>query len=175
MAKLIRLPILAVFSHLSYIPHMSRWSLYCRHYWRNIRKMIFHHYVKFNSYSNCTNGALFTHRFRQWNINRYSNIFIQENALRNVVCERRPSCLSLNVLTCEHIEAETKLLPFSRQHFQWHFLEWKLWISLKISLEYVATVWIDDISSLDPIMAWRRPSNKTLSEPMMFSLPMMLS
>ena len=55
----------AVFSHLSCIPHMSRWSVYCRHYWRNIRNMIFHHYVKFNSYSNCTNGTLVTHRFRR--------------------------------------------------------------------------------------------------------------
>ena len=27
--------------------------------------------------------------------------------------------------TVEHIEAETKWLPFSSQHFQMHFLQWK--------------------------------------------------
>ena len=37
MATPVRWPIRAVFPYLSYIPHMSRWSLYCRHYWRNIR------------------------------------------------------------------------------------------------------------------------------------------
>ena len=31
---------------------MSRRSLYCRQYWRNIRSMIFNHYAKFHSYSN---------------------------------------------------------------------------------------------------------------------------
>ena len=34
----------------------------------------------------------------QWNFNRNSNIFIQENALENVVCEMASICLDLNVL-----------------------------------------------------------------------------
>ena len=34
----------------------------------------------------------------QWNFNRYSNIFIQENAFENVVCEMASICLGLNVL-----------------------------------------------------------------------------
>ena len=39
----------------------------------------------------------------QWNFNRNSNIFIHENALENVVCEkRRPFCLGLGVLTSTH-------------------------------------------------------------------------
>ena len=35
----------------------------------------------------------------QWNFNRNSNIFIQENAFKNVVCELASICLGLNVLT----------------------------------------------------------------------------
>ena len=35
----------------------------------------------------------------QWNVNRNSNIFIQENAFENVVCEMASICLGLNVLT----------------------------------------------------------------------------
>ena len=34
----------------------------------------------------------------QWNFNPYSNIFIQENAFENVVCEMTSICLGLNVL-----------------------------------------------------------------------------
>ena len=34
----------------------------------------------------------------QWNFNRNSNIFIQENAFENVVCEMASICLGLNVL-----------------------------------------------------------------------------
>ena len=33
----------------------------------------------------------------QWNFNRNSNIFIQENALENVVCKMASICLGLNV------------------------------------------------------------------------------
>ena len=36
----------------------------------------------------------------QWNFNRNSNIFIQENAIENGVCEMASICLGLNVLIC---------------------------------------------------------------------------
>ena len=69
----------------------------------------------------------------------------------------------------EHIETETKLPPFYKQHFQVYFLEWK-WISLKTSLKFVATVRINTIRALVQIMAWCRPVDMTLSEPVMVSL-----
>ena len=46
------------------------------------------------------------------------------------------------------------------------------WISLKISLKFVPNVRIDNIPALVQIMAWRRPGEKPLSEPMMVSLLM---
>ena len=50
------------------------------------------------------------------------------------------------------------------------FLNWNVWISLTISLKCVRKVRIDNIPSLVQIMAWHRPGDKPLSEPMMVSL-----
>ena len=50
------------------------------------------------------------------------------------------------------------------------FLNENVWISPKISLKIVPSVQINNIPSLVQIMAWRRPGDKPLSEPMMVSL-----
>ena len=44
------------------------------------------------------------------------------------------------------------------------------WISPRILMKFVPKVRIDNIPSLVQIMAWRRPGDKSLSEPMMDSL-----
>ena len=46
-----------------------------------------------------------------------------------------------------------------------------VWISLKFSLTFVPEVLINNIPSLVPIMAWRRPGDKPLSEAMLVRLP----
>ena len=51
-----------------------------------------------------------------------------------------------------------------------HFLESNVWISIKISLKLLPNGPIYDISALVQIMAWHRPGNKSLSEPMMVNL-----
>ena len=61
--------------------------------------------------------------------------------------------------------------PFSRRHFQMHFLEWKcLNFSIQISLNFVPKAPVIDIAALVQVMVWRRPCDKPLSEPMMVSL-----
>ena len=45
------------------------------------------------------------------------------------------------------------------------------WIPIKISLRFVPNGPMNDIPALVRIMAWRRPGDKPLSEPMMVSLP----
>ena len=50
------------------------------------------------------------------------------------------------------------------------FLNEYVWISIKISLKFVRKGPIKIIPALVQIMAWRRPGDKPLSEPMMFSL-----
>ena len=51
------------------------------------------------------------------------------------------------------------------------FLNENEWHSIKISLKFVPTIPINNIPTLVKIMAWRRPGNKPLSEPMMVRLP----
>ena len=51
------------------------------------------------------------------------------------------------------------------------FLNEYVWISIKISLKFVPKGPIDITPALGQIMAWCRPGNKPLSDPMMVSLP----
>ena len=65
-----------------------------------------------------------------------------------------------------------KSLPFHSNIFRCIFLNENAWISLKISLKFVVKVRINNIPALVQIMAWHRPGDKPLSEPMMISLLM---
>ena len=51
------------------------------------------------------------------------------------------------------------------------FLNENVWIPVEISLKFVPKRPIDNIPALVYIMAWRRPGDKPLSEPMMVRLP----
>ena len=51
--------------------------------------------------------------------------------------------------------------------FKCIFLNKNIWISIKISLNFVPGVRINNIPVLVQIMAWRRPGDKPLSEPTM--------
>ena len=55
--------------------------------------------------------------------------------------------------------------------FKCIFLNENAWISIKISLKFVPKGQINNIPALVQIMAWRRPGDKPLSEPMVISLP----
>ena len=54
--------------------------------------------------------------------------------------------------------------------FKCIFLNENVWISLKITLKFLPKDPINNIPGLVQIMAWRRPGDKPLSEPMMVSL-----
>ena len=54
--------------------------------------------------------------------------------------------------------------------FKCIFLKENVWIPTKISLKFVLKGPINNIPALAQIMAWRRPGDKPLSEPMMVSL-----
>ena len=55
--------------------------------------------------------------------------------------------------------------------FKLIFLNENVWIFIKISLKFVPNGPIDNIPALVQIMAWHRPGDKPLSEPMMVRLP----
>ena len=72
---------------------------------------------------------------------------------------------------CWLIEAETKWPPeFPDDIFKCIFLTENVIISIKISLKFVPKGSINNIPTLVQIMAWRRPGDKPLSEPMMVRL-----
>ena len=52
-----------------------------------------------------------------------------------------------------------------------YFLQWKCLNSIQISLKFVPKGPINNIPAFVRIMAWRRPGDKPLSEPMMARLP----
>ena len=62
------------------------------------------------------------------------------------------------------------MADISQTTFQTYFLKWKVWISINISLKFVAKGPISKIPALFQIMAWRRPGDKPLSEAMLVSL-----
>ena len=59
---------------------------------------------------------------------------------------------------------------FANDIFKCIFLNENVWISIKISLNFVPKDRINNIPALVQIMAWRRPGDKPLSELMMVSL-----
>ena len=59
---------------------------------------------------------------------------------------------------------------FADDTFKWIFLNENAWIQLKISLTLVHKGPINNIPALVQVMAWRRPGDKPLSEPMLVSL-----
>ena len=59
---------------------------------------------------------------------------------------------------------------FADDIFKWIFLNENVQISIRASLKFVPRGPINNIPALVQIMAWRRPGDKPLSEPMMISL-----
>ena len=59
---------------------------------------------------------------------------------------------------------------FADRIFKCIFLNGNVWIPITISLKFVPKGPINNIPALVQIMAWRRPGDKPLSEPMMVSL-----
>ena len=59
---------------------------------------------------------------------------------------------------------------FADDIFQHIYFNENVWISINFSLKFVSRCPINNIPALVQIMAWRRPGDKPLSEPMMFIL-----
>ena len=59
------------------------------------------------------------------------------------------------------IKVVIRWLPFRRWHFQLHFLQWKIWYSIKILLKCIAKGLIDNKSSLVQVMAWCQTDDLT--------------
>ena len=63
---------------------------------------------------------------------------------------------------------------FADDTFKRIFVSENVWISIKMSLKFVYKGQINNIPALVQIMAWRRPGDKPLSEPMVVRLPTLI-
>ena len=90
-------------------------------------------------------------------------------------------CVTLSLIDWAHAQNDPFINTLkSRQNghhfaddiFMCIFLNENVWIRIKISLKFVPKSPINNIPALVQIMAWRRPGNKPLFEPMMAILPM---
>ena len=61
---------------------------------------------------------------------------------------------------------------FADDTFNGIFLNKNIWFSINVSLTFLPKGRINNIPALVQIMAWRRPGDKPLSEPMMVFVPM---
>ena len=69
------------------------------------------------------------------------------------------------------ILSEIDTFSFKQMRLKMSSGKWRpYWISINISLKFVPRGPINNIPTLLQVMAWRRPSNKPLSEPMMVRL-----
>ena len=66
-----------------------------------------------------------------------------------------------------HTDAETKWSPFAEDIEEMHFSEWKCINFDRDFIEIVPNCPTNNFPSLVQIMAWRRPGDKPLSEPML--------
>ena len=105
-------------------------------------------------------------QWRRWKyIPQHQNILLLPNLSLN----------SFHVPECPLAQLNT-LRPrqngrhFADDIFEYIFLNQNVSISMKISLNFVSEGPIDNIPALVQIMAWRRPSDKPLSETMMVRL-----
>ena len=104
----------------------------------------------------------------QWNFNQNSTIFLNQNGFRYAIWKMADF---LSWLLCVNtLRPRQNGRYFADDIFKCIFLNENEWISVKISLKFVPKVRIDNIPALVQIMAWRRPGDKPLSEPMMVNL-----
>ena len=97
-------------------------------------------------------------------------IFHPRNAFENIICGMAallswPQCVNTLML-------RQNGRHFADDTFNRIFVNENVRISIRFSLKFVPKGPINNIPALVQIMAWRRPGDKPLSEPMMVSLTM---
>ena len=106
-------------------------------------------------------------------VNDYLSMLVSKMSMEpQVVWHRAP--IAIAVVESRRVN---KLRPRQNGHhfaddiFKWIFLNENARIPIKMSLKFVPRGPINKIPALVQIMAWRRPGDKPLSEPMMIRFP----
>ena len=107
----------------------------------------------------------------EWNIYKISVIYIGVyTKLINLIYEKTKLSIHfelavVNVAVVNTLRPRRNRRHFADDIFKYVFMNENVWISIKISLKIVPTGPINNIRALVQIMAWRRPGDKSLSEP----------
>ena len=99
----------------------------------------------------------------KWSVDIFHNIYHQNFRWSKWPCQKHQ--IKLNTL-----RPRQKSRNFPNDIFQWIFVNENAWISINISLKFVPRGPNNNVPALVQIMAWLRPGDKTLSEPMLVSL-----
>ena len=102
----------------------------------------------------------------QWNFNQIQKLSFAKMHLKKSSAKRCPFCPEGLINT---LRPRQNGRHFPDDIFKCIFLNENVWIPIKISLKFVPKDPINNIPALVQIMAWRRPGDKPLSEPMMVS------
>ena len=116
--------------------------------------------------------------FRRSSLCLYTNTHSKLNSLLRIWYVYDMGYYDLNsvLATMYHLVGFNALRPwqngrhFPDDIFECIFMNGNTWISIKNSLKIAPKVLINNIPALVQIMAWRRPGDKPLSEPMLVSL-----
>ena len=93
-------------------------------------------------------------------------------AMVSILCPYSfPAVTSVSINRINTLRPRQNWRHFANDIFKRIFLNEDIWIPIKISLKFVPKGSIHNIRALVHIMAWRRPGDKPLSEPMMVNLP----
>ena len=108
-----------------------------------------------------------TLRHRHPNLNRNTKLAINENTFENLVCEM--ATMVSRERWVSTLRPRQNGRRFADDTFKRIFLNENVRLSIKISLKFLPKGPINN-PALVQIMAWRRPGDKPLSEPMMVRL-----
>ena len=113
------------------------------------------------------------HWFQYYN-SYFEHLSVSENGTRPAKmawCLARAMCVIIELISVNSLRSRQNRRHFADDVFKCNFLNENVWIPIKISLKFVPKGPINNIPALVEIMAWRRPGDKPLSQPMMVSLP----
>ena len=127
----------------------------------------------------CCLTALSPYPNKCWHIILSSKVFVASTCerfhIKSVHClqvnTKRPNWWLVNIGAVSSLRPTQNRRHFADDTLKCIFLNENVWIVLNISLEFVPKVRINNIPALVQIMAWRRPGDKPLSEPMIVRLP----
>ena len=105
-----------------------------------------------------------------WILTQWRHVFYICNDMGSILYYQvKPKCSDVS-RSLNSLRLRQNGRHFADDTFKCSFLNENIWISINISLTFVPKGQINNISALVQIMAWRRPGDKPLSEPMMASL-----